>query len=396
MTFPYKTIKDIDCTGKKVLVRVDFNVPLKDGAITDDKRIKASLPTIEYLMNEGARVMVLSHLGRPKGEVREELSLRPVSERLSELLGVEVLFANDCVGESVREVANELKNGDVALLENTRFHPGEKVNDTEFAKEMANPGDLFVNDAFGATHRSHASNVGLAQQLGGAYAGFLMEKEIRELTRVLKEPQHPLLVIIGGAKVKTKLGVVENMLNSADNILIGGGVSYTILKASGFDIGKSLIDEELLPDVEKLLRDSDEPGKKIYLPIDHICKSEFEEDDDSVYIEEPSIPDGLLGIDIGEKTIDLFKSKINTAETIVWNGPMGVFEWEDGESGTREIATSIANSNAYTLIGGGETVSAIEKFDLEGEFDHTSTGGGAMLEFLQGEELPGIKILLRR
>lgn len=396
MTFPYKTIEDIDCKGMRVLVRADLNVPLKDGVITDDKRIRASLPTIKHLMEKGAKVIVLSHLGRPKGEVKKELSLRPVSERLSKLLGVEVRFTDDCVGKLAADVIKKLNNGEVVLLENTRFHPGEKTNDPEFAKEIACLGDIFVNDAFGTAHRAHASNVGLAEQLDGAYAGFLMESEVEELTKILNEPQHPFVVIIGGAKIKTKLGVVENMLKVADVILIGGGVSYTLLKAGGVGIGKSLLSEEFLPNVKKLLAESGEPGKKIFLSIDRICMKDFDENAEVIYIDKPSIPEDLFGIDIGKKTIDLFKKKIDGAKTIIWNGPLGVFEWKNGERGTREIATAIANSNAYTLIGGGETVSAIEKFGLLDRYDHISTGGGAMLEFLKGVELPGIKVLLRR
>jgi len=395
MVFPYKTVENLDCAGKRVLVRSDLNVPLKDGQITDDARITASLPTIEYLSKKGAKVIVLSHLGRPDGKFVADLSLKPVAERMSELMGRKILFAIDCVGDGVKDIIGKMVNGDVLLLENTRFHPGDEANDIKYAGELAELGDIFVNDAFGTAHRAHASNVGLAKQLGGAYTGLLMKVEIKELTKLLEETSHPYIVVIGGAKVKTKLGVVKNLLKIADNILIGGGASYTLLKAEGVNVGKSLVSNDMLPKVSELLKSVKGPDDKIKLPEDHIAVSDYTEDAEAVYVQSRNIPENLIGIDIGPETTAIFKDILSEAKMIVWNGPMGVFEWKTGETGTREIAETIANSNAYSVVGGGDTISAMEQFGLQDKFSHICTGGGAMLEFLEGKTLPGIDCLIR-
>jgi 3-phosphoglycerate kinase len=399
--FPYKTLEDLDCKDKRVLVRSDLNVPLENGYISDDRRIKASLPTIEYLRDKGAKVIVMSHLGRPGGEKNEELSLKPVAEKMTELLQTKVMFSEDCIGDTPTSLIEDMEGGDLLLLENTRFYPGEKKNDLEFAKKLAELADYFVNDAFGTAHRSHASNVGVAKQMGGAYCGFLMRDEIIKLSKVLENPEHPLLLIIGGAKAKTKLGVVKNMLGVADSIIISGNPAFTVYYTMDVDCGNSKVEKELIPEIKEMLEMYGEPGNKILLPIDHYAVKELNPKAEVKYFKNPSVNDcyieeGYTGVDIGPLSIGIFAEAINDAKTIIWNGPPGVFEWTISEYGTKEIASAIADSDAYSVVGGGDTIFAIEKFGFTGGFDHISTGGGSMLEFLEGKKLPGIETLIKR
>lgn len=387
------TIKDVDLKGKKVIMRVDFNVPMKDGVITNDKRIKAALPTIKHALKEGAKVILLSHLGRPKGEPKPEFSLKPVAERLGELLEQEVKFVPEVVGENVKKAVEELNEGEVLLLENTRYMKGETKNDPELAKQWADLADIHVNDAFGTAHRSHASNVGIAQFIPSV-AGFLMEKEIKFLSKATANPEKPYVVILGGAKVSDKIGVINNLLEKADKILIGGAMMFTFLKALGKEIGSSRFEEDKVELAKELLEKANEKGVEIVLPVDAIVAQKLEAGVEKKIVKiDDGIEDGWMGLDIGPESIELFKSKLNGAKTVVWNGPMGVFEIEDFATGTKEVAMMVADiteEGATTIIGGGDSAAAIELFGLERKVSHVSTGGGASLEFLEGKELPGI------
>ncbi len=388
-----KTVRDIDLKNKRVLMRADFNVPVKDGVITDDTRIRAALPTIKYILDqEGVSLVLMSHLGRPKGSVKPELSLKPVAKHLSNLLGREVKMAPDCIGEEVEKMAKELGAGEVLLLENLRFHAEEEKNDSEFAKKLASLGEIYVNDAFGTAHRAHASTEGVAHYLP-AVAGFLMEKEIKFLGGVVENPEKPFVAIIGGAKVSTKIGVLESLLKNVNTLIIGGGMSYTFLKVLGHSIGKSLLEEEFLDTAKKLLDKASELGVKVLLPQDHLVASEFSENAEAEYVGSVDIPEGKIGMDIGKKTLDTYRDVIANAKTVVWNGPLGVFEFDNFANGTLEVAKMVAECKGTTVVGGGDSVAAVNKFGLADKIDHVSTGGGASLEYLEGKELPGIKVL---
>lgn len=387
------TIRDIDLKGKRVIMRVDFNVPMKDGEITDDTRIVEALPTIKYAIENSAIVILLSHLGRPKGERKPEFSLAPVAKRLSELLGKEVTFIPELYGEIVNEKVKNAKEGDVILLENTRFDKGETKNDPELAKKWAELADIHVNDAFGTAHRAHASNVGIAQYIPSV-AGFLMEKEIKFLSKATTNPEKPYVVVLGGAKVSDKIGVITNLLDKADKILIGGAMMFTFLKSLGYNVGSSLVEDDKLDLAKRILEQAKEKGTEIVLPVDAVCAQKIETGVETKTIDiKDGIPEGWMGLDIGPKTVELFRNSISGAKTIVWNGPMGVFEIEDFSNGTKEVAIAIAEETlkgATTIIGGGDSAAAIVKFGLKDKVSHVSTGGGASLEFLEGKELPGI------
>lgn len=388
-----KTLKDIDVQGKKVLVRCDFNVPLdKEGNITDDIRITSSMPTIDYLLKNGAAVILMSHLGRPKGQPSKEFSLLPVAKRLSEILGKNVLF-EDCdmvVDEKVKEDAEKLQPGDVMLLQNTRFRKEEEKNSGDFARGLSSLGDVFVNDAFGTAHRAHSSNVGMCSFLPSA-VGFLVEREIDIMGSALENPKRPLTAILGGAKVSDKIAVIENLLNIADNILIGGGMMYTFLKAEGFNTGSSLLEEDKVELAKELIHKAKEKNVNLILPKDTIVAKEFKNDTDFFQTDSDKIPDDFMGLDIGEKTIQDFEDIINDSRTIIWNGPLGVFEMENFAKGTISVAKAIAeNTEAVSIIGGGDSAAAVEQFGLADKITHISTGGGASLEFLEGKILPGI------
>ncbi|GIV02045.1 MAG: phosphoglycerate kinase [Fimbriimonadales bacterium] len=387
MAFQKKTIRDVDVHGKRVLVRCDFNVPLENGVITDDRRIRESLPTIRELLNRGAAVILMSHLGRPEGR-DERYSLKPVAVRLGELLGREVRFAPDCVGEEVKAMASALKPGEAMLLENVRFHEEETKNDPEFAQQLASLADLFVNDAFGSAHRAHASTEGVAHYLP-AVAGFLMEKEIQYLGRALADPSRPFVAVLGGAKVSDKIQVVENLLPKVDALLIGGGMAFTFLRAKGLTTGRSLLDAESLDFVNSVLVESPD---KILLPTDVVVADSVDsETGTEVRVEE--IPEDKMGLDIGAATAATFAARIEGASTVIWNGPMGVFEKEPFSKGTKAIAEAMARCQGVTIVGGGDTAAAVEKFGLADKMTHVSTGGGASLEFLEGKVLPGVAAL---
>ncbi|MEW8974473.1 MAG: phosphoglycerate kinase [Tissierellaceae bacterium] len=387
-----KTLKDLDVRGKKVLVRCDFNVPMDENQnITDDNRITSSLPTINYLIDKGAKVILMSHLGRPKGEPNPKFSLAPVAKRLSELLDKEVVFVKDdmVVSDKVKETISNLKDGDIALLENTRFRKEETKNEESFAKDLASLADLFVNDAFGTSHRAHASNVGVSSQIPSA-VGFLVEKEISIMGKAIEEPEKPFVAILGGAKVSDKIGVIENLLDKVDTILIGGGMAYTFLKAQGYEIGTSLLEEDKIELAKGLLEKAESKGVKLLLPVDIVVAKEFKNDTEFKTVKIDSIPEDMMGLDIGEETIKLFSDEIKKAKTIVWNGPAGVFEMENFNKGTYAIAKAMAESDGTTIVGGGDSASAVEKAGYKDKITHVSTGGGASLELLEGKVLPGI------
>ncbi len=385
-----KTVRDIDVTGKRVLVRVDFNVPIKDGKVTDDTRIVAALPTIEYLITHGAKVILMSHLGRPKGKFVPEMSLRPAAERLSELLGREVNFLPDCVGPEVEAAVAAMKPGDVVLLENTRFHPEEEKNDPEFARKLAALGDLFVNDAFGSAHRAHASTEGVAHYLP-AVAGFLMEKELNVLGKLLEAPEHPFVAILGGAKISDKIGVIRNLLTRVDGLLIGGGMANTFLKAQGYEIGESLVEDESVPLAKELLESA---AGLIHLPVDAVVADRFAADAESKVVGVDQVPEGWRILDIGPATVAHFANRLSGAKTVFWNGPMGVFEFPKFAEGTFAIARALADlKDAVTIIGGGDSVAAVKESGLADRMTHISTGGGASLELLEGKTLPGVAAL---
>lgn len=378
--------------GKRVFVRVDFNVPLQNGVITDDGRIRAAIPTIQHLIQSGARVIIASHLGRPKGKPSDEFSLKPVADRLAELLGKPVAFSSDCIGSDVQSSVNALKNGEILLLENVRFHSGEKSNDSAFAKSLSDLAELFVNDAFGTAHRAHASTAGIADYLP-AVSGFLLEKELAYLGGVMESPERPFVAIIGGAKVSSKLSVLESMLDKVDSLIIGGGMAYTFLKAQGFEIGKSLCENDLLETANRLLQKADALGKKIHLPVDAVCAREFSPDSPSVTVSVHDIPHDMLALDIGPESVAAFSEVLSSAKTILWNGPLGVFEMDAFAKGTFAIAHLLSESNGVTIIGGGDSAAAIAKAGLSDSMTHISTGGGASLELLEGKILPGIAVL---
>lgn len=387
-----KSVRDVDVTGKRVFVRVDFNVPVEDGKITDDKRIRETLPTINYLIEKGAKIILASHFGRPKGEVVESMRLTPVAARLSELLGKPVAKADDAVGEAVKAKVAELQNGDVLLLENVRFYPGEEKNDPELAKQFAELADLFVNDAFGAAHRAHASTEGIAHLLP-AVSGLLMERELSVLGKALSNPERPFTAIIGGSKVKDKIDVINNLITLADNIIIGGGLTYTFLKAQGHEIGLSLLDESKLDVSLGFIEKAKSLGKNFYLPVDIVVADDFSASANTKVVDIDGIPAGWEGVDIGPKTRAIYADVIKNSKLVVWNGPMGVFEIEPFSNGTREVAEACATTEGYTIIGGGDSAAAAEKFHLADKMDHISTGGGASLEFMEGKALPGVVAL---
>ncbi len=387
-----KTVRDVEVEGKRVLVRVDFNVPLAEGKVTDDTRIRAALPTINYLLEHGARVILMSHLGRPKGKVVDELRLDPVAERLAELLGKPVRKLDDCVGPEVEAAVAEMRSGDVALLENTRFYSEDESNDPAFARKLASLADIFVNDAFGAAHRAHASTVGLAEHLPSV-AGFLMEKEIAFLGQALTAPKHPFVAVLGGAKVSDKIGVIDNLLTKVDSLLIGGGMANTFLKAQGYEIGQSLVEDDSLDVARETLERADE---RLALPVDVVVADRFDAEAESKVVPVDQVPEDWRILDIGPETVELFKQKLAGAKTVVWNGPMGVFEFPRFAVGTEAIAHILAESGATTIIGGGDSVAAVEQAGLADKMTHISTGGGASLEFLEGKELPGVAALLER
>lgn len=390
-----KTIKDVEWKGVRALVRCDFNVPMNDALeIADDTRIKAALPTINYLSDNGARVIIMSHLGRPNGKPNLKYSLAPVAERLSELIGRHVTFAagDDVVDDDVRARLASLGDGGIALLQNVRFRKEETDNDPGFSKELASLGDIFVQNAFGTVHRAHASTAGVAAYLP-AVSGFLIEKEVRFLGAAVNDPARPLVAIMGGAKVSDKIHLVENLINKVDTLIIGGGMAYTFIKAKGMEIGKSILDAESTEFAAQLLKKADNAGVKIILPVDVVCASEFSEDAEVFIADTDKIPAGMMGMDIGPATVDLCRAELEKAATIVWNGPMGVFEMPKFAAGTRAIAEILSESKAITIIGGGDSASAVQQFGLAERMTHISTGGGASLEFLEGKELPGISII---
>ncbi len=394
MTYNKKTIEDINVSGKKVLVRCDFNVPLKDGKITSDKRIVEAVPTIKYLLANGAAVILCSHMGKPKGEVNPKYTLAPVAARLTELLGVNVPLAPDTIGAETKKLAAALKPGEVLLLENTRFDAREEKNDPEFARELASMAEIFVNDAFGAAHRAHASTAGVAMYGGlPAVCGYLIQKEITVMGKALEDPVRPFVAILGGAKVSDKIGVINNLLEKVDTLIIGGGMAYTFFKAKGNDVGTSICEMDKLDLARGMIEKAHERKVNFLLPVDNVIGKEYDENTTFMRIYSDSIPDGWMGLDIGEKTQELFAKSIAGAGTVVWNGPMGVSEWENFASGTRAVAKAVAESGAVSIIGGGDSAAAVEKLGYADKMTHISTGVGASLEFLEGLELPGIACL---
>lgn len=390
-----KTVRDIDVTGKKVLVRCDFNVPLKDGTITNDNRIVGAIPTISYLIEKGAKVILCSHLGRPKGEFKPEFSLKPVAVRLSELLKRPVLMAEDVIGESAKAAVANMKNSDVVLLENVRYHAEETKNDPAFSKELASLAELFVNDAFGAAHRAHASTAGVTAFIPGVM-GFLIEKEVSIMGKALENPEKPFVAILGGAKVSDKIGVIENLIQKVDTLIIGGGMAYTFLFAKGGTIGKSLFEEDKVELAKELMAKAAAKGVKILLPITTVIAQDFSNDAESKVVNSLEIPDDYEGMDIGPETVDLFSAEIKNAKTVIWNGPMGVFEFPNFAVGTKAIAKAVGESGAVTIIGGGDSAAAVVQLGFADKMTHISTGGGASLEFLEGKVLPGIDCLQDR
>lgn len=387
-----KTVRDIELQGKKVFCRVDFNVPLHDSEITDDTRIVAALPTIKYVLEQGAKVILASHLGRPKGKVVEELRLNPIAERLSELLDIEVIKVDEVIGEAVETQINQMKNGDILLLENVRFHPGEEKNDKDLARKFAELADVYVNDAFGAAHRAHATTEGIASFIP-TVAGFLMQKEIETLSKALSNPQRPFTAIIGGAKVKDKIDVIENLLDKVDNLIIGGGLAYTFIKSQGNEIGMSLLEEDKIDLAKSYIEKSQTKGVRFLMPVDAVVASEFSEDADIKTVDITEIPTEWQALDIGPKTLELYQEVIKDSKLVIWNGPMGVFEMNKFAKGTNGVAKAMAETDATTIIGGGDSASAIEKAGLADKMTHISTGGGASLEFMEGKDLPGVNVL---
>ena len=389
-----KTIEDIDVKGKRVLARCDFNVPLMDGEITNDKRIVAALPTIKYLMEHGAKVILCSHLGRPKGEYKPEFSLAPVAKKLSEYLGTEVKLAEDpeVVGENAKKLAAELKDGEVMLLDNVRYRKEETKNEENFSKELASLADIFVNDAFGTAHRAHCSTTGVAAYLP-AVCGFLIQKEIKFMGGALANPKRPLVAILGGAKVSDKIGVISNLIDKCDTIIIGGGMAYTFMKYLGHTIGDSLLEADWVEKAGQMMADAEAKGVKFLIPVDNKVGREYAADTEAKIVSSDEIPDGWMGLDIGPKSMEVFVDAIKGAGTVIWNGPMGVSEWDNFAAGTIAVANAVAESGAVSIIGGGDSVAAVTKLGFADKMSHISTGGGASLEFLEGKELPGIAAL---
>ncbi|MEH7440738.1 phosphoglycerate kinase [Bacillus sp. JJ1122] len=388
-----KTVKDVDVKGKRVFCRVDFNVPMKDGQVTDDTRIRAALPTIQYLVEQGAKVLLASHLGRPKGQAVEELRLTPVAKRLSELLGKDVKKTDEAYGDSVKSEIDSMNEGDVLLLENVRFYPGEEKNDPELAKAFAELADVYVNDAFGAAHRAHASTEGIAKHLP-AVSGFLMEKELEVLGKALSNPERPFTAIIGGAKVKDKIGVIDNLLEKVDNLIIGGGLAYTFVKAQGHEVGKSLLEEDKIELAKSFMEKAKAKGVNFYMPVDVIVADDFSADANTKVVSIEEIPSDWEALDIGPKTAETYRDVIQKSKLVIWNGPMGVFEIDKFAEGTKAVAQALADaSDTYSVIGGGDSAAAVEKFNLADKMSHISTGGGASLEFMEGKELPGVVAL---
>ena len=394
MNYNKKTVYDVDVKGKKVLLRCDFNVPQnkETGEITSDKRIKAAIPTIKYLLDQGAAVIACSHLGKPKGEWKEKLTLAPVAKRLSELLGQDVIFAKDIIGEDAVSKAAALQPGQIMLLENLRFDIREEKNGADFAKALADMADIFVSDAFGTVHRAHASTAGVAAYLP-AYSGLLVDKELSIMGKALDDPKRPFVAVLGGAKVSDKINVINNLLEKADTIIIGGGMAYTFKKAQGFEVGNSLLEADRIDYAKEMIAKAEAKGVKFLLPVDNYCASEFSADAEPVLVE-GNIPENLMGMDIGPKTVELFTAAVKGAGTIVWNGPMGVFEFDKFAGGTKAMAKALAESGAVTIVGGGDSAAAVEKLGFADKITHISTGGGASLEFLEGKELPGVACLL--
>lgn len=389
-----KTVEDINVEGKKVIVRVDFNVPLDENRnITDDKRIVGALPTIKYLVDKGAKTILVSHLGRPKSGPEEKYSMKPAAKRLSELLGKEVIMAKDVIGEDAKAKAAALKAGEVLMLENVRFHKEEEKNDPAFANELASLAEIFVNDAFGTAHRAHASTAGLADYLP-AVCGFLIQKEIEFMGKALANPERPFVAILGGAKVSDKIKVIENLLDKVDTLIIGGGMAYTFLKAKGYKIGDSICENDKMDLAKSLMEKAEKKGVNLLLPIGNIIGKEFKADTEDQYVPSDNIPDGWMGMDIGPITIEKFSKEIKKAKTVIWNGPMGVFEFPKFSNGTKKIAQAIAESNSLSIVGGGDSAAAVEQLGFAEKMSHISTGGGASLEFLEGKVLPGINVLM--
>lgn len=393
MAYNKKTIEDIEVKGKKVLVRCDFNVPLKGDVITDENRLTAALPTITYLIEHGAKVILCSHLGKPKGEPKPELSLAPVAKRLSELLKKDVVFAadNNVVGENARKAVSDMANGDVVLLENVRYRVEETENGEAYSKELASLAEIFVNDAFGTAHRAHSSTVGVTKFLDTNVCGYLIQKELKYLGEAVLNPERPFVAILGGAKISDKIKVINNLLEKVDGLIIGGGMAYTFLKAQGYEIGTSLLEEDKIDYALEMIAKAKEKGVKLLLPVDHVCGDAFSADAKAVVTEDANIDTGFMGMDIGPKTIEIFKKELKDAKTVVWNGPMGVFEFERFAGGTLAIAKVLAGIDATTIIGGGDSAAAVNQLGFGGEMSHISTGGGASLEFLEGKVLPGIE-----
>lgn len=388
-----KSVRDVDFKGKRVFCRVDFNVPMQDGQITDDTRIRAALPTIQYLQEQGAKVILASHLGRPKGKVVEEMRLTPVAGRLSELLGTEVKKADEAYGDAVKAMISEMNEGDCLLLENVRFYPGEEKNDPELAQAFSELADIYVNDAFGAAHRAHASTEGVAHHLP-AVSGLLMEKELEVLGKALSNPERPFTAIIGGAKVKDKIDVIDNLLDKVDNLIIGGGLAYTFIKAQGHEIGKSLLEADKIDLANSFIDKAKAKGVNFYMPIDSVVADEFSPDANTKVVSINEIPAEWLALDIGPKTAELYRDVIQKSKLVIWNGPMGVFEMDKYANGTKAVAEALADAaDTYSVIGGGDSAAAVEKFHVADKMNHISTGGGASLEFMEGKQLPGVVAL---
>lgn len=390
--FLKKSMNDVDVKGKRVFVRVDFNVPMEAGQITDETRIRAAIPTIEQLVNAGAKVILASHLGRPKGEVNEEMRLTAVGTRLAEMMNKPVTKLDESIGEAVEAAVNNMQDGDIVLLENVRFHKGEEKNDTALAQEFAKLADLYINDAFGAAHRAHASTEGIAKFVP-AVSGLLMEKELDVLGKALSNPERPFTAIIGGAKVKDKIGVIENLLDKVDHLIIGGGLVFTFVKAMGHDIGKSLLEEDKIELAKSFIEQAKAKGVQLHMPVDAVVANEFSKDAQTQVVAIDAIPSDWMGLDIGPKTAENYAEVIKASKLIIWNGPMGVFEMEKFANGTKTVADAMAVTEGYTIIGGGDSAAAVEKFEVADKMDHISTGGGASLELMEGKALPGIVAL---
>ncbi|KEJ04209.1 phosphoglycerate kinase [Clostridium botulinum] len=395
MNYNKKSIEDIDVKSKKVLVRCDFNVPLNEGKITDENRLVGALPTIKYLMEKGAKIILCSHMGKPKGEPKKELSLLPVAKRLSEMLNKEVVFADDdnVVGENAKKAVEDMKDGDIVLLQNTRYRKEETKNEEIFSKELASLADVFVNDAFGTAHRAHCSTVGVTHYLKEAACGYLIQKELKFLGNAVETPERPFVAILGGAKVSDKINVINNLLDKVDTLIIGGGMGYTFLKSLGYTVGDSLLEEDKVEYAKEMINKAKEKGVNFLLPVDITIADRFDKDAEPIVTEDQNVKEGYMGLDIGSKTAKIYADAIKSAKTVIWNGPMGVFEFKNFANGTIEVAKAMADSDAVTIIGGGDSAAAVNIFGFGDKMSHISTGGGASLEFLEGKELPGIAAL---